>query len=94
MNQMNLQFRLYNDAIEPYINYGNYRISYYLYDPTITCLSGADGCNSGWGITNGDIQGGDPNTIKVPHDIRVTSTFIKAVYSLSKAIGVCTILHI
>lgn len=68
MNQMNLQFRLYNDAIEPYINYGNYRISYYLYDPTITCLSGADGCNSGWGITNGDIQGGDPNTIKVTHE--------------------------
>ena len=68
MNQMNLQFRLYNDAIEPYINYGNYRISYYMYDPTITCLAGSNGCNSGWDIANSDIQGGDPSTIKVTHE--------------------------
>ena len=74
MNQMNLQFRLYNDAIEPHINYGNYRISYYMYDPTITCLSGTDGCNSGWGIEKSDIQGGDPNTIKVTHENIVEDT--------------------
>lgn len=30
--------RLYSDAIEPYINYGNYRISYYMYDPSMTRL--------------------------------------------------------
>lgn len=34
--------RLYNDAFEPYINYGNYRISYYLYDPSMTQLKTAN----------------------------------------------------
>ena len=43
-----LRFRLYNDAIEPYINYGNYRISYYLYDASLKCLSGEPGCSAGW----------------------------------------------
>ena len=40
--------RLYSDAIEPYINYGNYRISYYMYDPSMRCLVGDDGCSIGW----------------------------------------------
>ncbi len=44
-----LKFRLYNDAIEPYINYGNYRISYYFYDSNMKCLSGDSGCTTGWG---------------------------------------------
>ncbi|MBR5434916.1 MAG: hypothetical protein IK117_10825 [Bacteroidales bacterium] len=43
-----LRFRLYNDAIEPYINYGNYRISYYLYDASLKCLSGEPDCSAGW----------------------------------------------
>ncbi len=43
-----LRFRLYNDAIEPYINYGNYRISYYMYDASLKCLSGQDDCSAGW----------------------------------------------
>lgn len=42
-----LKFRLYNDAIEPYINYGNYRISYYFYDSNMKCLSGDAGCTTG-----------------------------------------------
>ncbi len=47
-SQMWLKFRLYNDAIEPYINYGNYRISYYLYDASMKKLSDAGGAGWGW----------------------------------------------
>ncbi len=47
-NQLKLRFRLYNDAIEPYINYGNYRISYYLFDASYKCLNGDAGCANGW----------------------------------------------
>ncbi len=47
-SQMWLKFRLYNDAIEPYINYGNYRISYYLYDASMKKLSSAGGAGWGW----------------------------------------------
>ncbi len=47
-SQLWLRFRLYNDAIEPYINYGNYRIAYYMYDSGIDCLAGDEGCARGW----------------------------------------------
>lgn len=47
-SQLWLRFRLYNDAIEPYINYGNYRIAYYMYDSGIDCLAGEEGCSRGW----------------------------------------------
>ena len=36
--QEKFTLRLYSDAIEPYINYGNYRISYYMYDPSMRAL--------------------------------------------------------
>lgn len=39
--------RLYSDAIEPYINYGNYRISYYMYDPSLRNLKSATE-STGW----------------------------------------------
>ena len=48
-SQQWLRFRLYNDAIEPYINYGNYRIAYYMYDSGLDCLAGEDDCPVGWG---------------------------------------------
>ena len=38
-SQQWLKFRLYNDAIEPYINYGNYRMSYYMYDSNLKCVT-------------------------------------------------------
>lgn len=47
-SQLWLRFRLYNDAIEPYINYGNYRIAYYMYDSGIDCLAGEKDCARGW----------------------------------------------
>lgn len=57
-------FRLYNDAFEPYINYGNYRISYYMYDPSMTRLKTANE-NIGWDyktqicefLSNGGVDG-------------------------------------
>lgn len=57
-------FRLYNDAFEPYINYGNYRISYYLYDPSMTQLKTANE-GVGWDyktqicefLSNGGVDG-------------------------------------
>ena len=46
--QEHFYVRLLNDAIEPYINYGNYRISYYMYDPSLRCLTSETGCSVGW----------------------------------------------
>lgn len=57
-NQYLMRFRLFNDAIEPYINYGNYRISYYLYDAGLNCLQGVDGCDVGWNVKNQIYEGG------------------------------------
>ncbi|MCQ2199883.1 MAG: glycosyl hydrolase family 8, partial [Paludibacteraceae bacterium] len=46
-SRLQLMARLFNDAVEPYINYGNYRISYYLYDSGIDCFSEDKDCNNG-----------------------------------------------
>lgn len=56
--RLQLMARLFNDAIEPYINYGNYRISYYLYDSGIDCFSEDKDCNNGWGLQNEIYEGG------------------------------------
>lgn len=49
-----LMARLWNDAVEPYINYGNYRISYFLYESGIDCFD----CGNGWGLQNEIYEGG------------------------------------
>ena len=33
--QLGIKIRLFHDAVEPYINYGNYRISYFMHDPEV-----------------------------------------------------------
>ena len=58
--RLQLMVRLWNDAIEPYINYGNYRISYYLYDASMNCYTGEGDCTSGWGLSN-EIYEGNKN---------------------------------
>ena len=65
-----LRFRLYNDAIEPYINYGNYRLSYYLYDSNMKCLAGTDGCSAGWGWYTAVYEGKrtPSDEVKVSHE--------------------------
>ena len=54
-----LKIRVFHDASEPYIDYGNYRISYFSFDPTIKCFEGATGCptGTGWGVVNDITQG-------------------------------------
>ena len=62
-----LKFRLFHDAAEAYINYGNYRVSYFMNDPSVKCLAGAANCPSGgWGISNPPsiYEGGDPLKVK------------------------------
>lgn len=56
-SRLQLMVRLWNDAIEPYINYGNYRISYYLYDASMNCYTGEGDCTSGWGLSNEIYEG-------------------------------------
>jgi uncharacterized repeat protein (TIGR01451 family) len=40
--------RIFHDADEAYIDLGNYRYSYFLYDSVNKCLQGSTGCTSGW----------------------------------------------
>ncbi|MCL2328792.1 MAG: glycosyl hydrolase family 8 [Bacteroidetes bacterium] len=63
-----LRIRLYNDAIEPYINYGNYRISYYVYDAGLTCYKGYGDCTTGWQLDNDIYEGGNKAGVQVSHE--------------------------
>ncbi len=71
-NQKWLKVRLYNDAIEPYINYGNYRISYFIHDAGLNCYAGTAGCVAGWGLANafyeGNVQIADASGVQVSHE--------------------------
>ncbi|MCQ2208832.1 MAG: glycosyl hydrolase family 8 [Paludibacteraceae bacterium] len=71
-SRIQLMARLWNDAVEPYINYGNYRISYYLYDASINCYTGDGDCTSGWGIGNEIYEGnkmlGSDEGVVVTHE--------------------------
>ena len=60
-----LRFRLYNDAIEPYINYGNYRVSYYMYDAARKSLG-----DPGWGWFTAIYEGkrSSSDAISVSHE--------------------------
>jgi uncharacterized repeat protein (TIGR01451 family) len=50
MNTM--RFRLFHDANEAYLDYNNYRISYFLFDEENTCVQKTGTCPTGWQITN------------------------------------------
>ena len=63
-----MKVRLYSDAIEPYINYGNYRISYFIHDAGLNCYAGAAGCPTGWGLYNAIYEGGDKTQVSVSHE--------------------------
>ncbi|MBN2037665.1 MAG: DUF11 domain-containing protein [Chitinispirillaceae bacterium] len=66
MNTM--RARLFHDAQEAYIDYGNYRVSYFLYDDAIKGLASA-GSNPGWAfqrtITEGIIE---KDSIRLVHE--------------------------
>lgn len=63
-----LKYRLYNDAVEPYIDYGNYRVSFFMNDPNIKCYTGDPGCTTGWSLMNTIAEGVDPARVKVLHE--------------------------
>jgi len=67
-SRLQLMFRLFNDAIEPYINYGNYRFSYYISNPGLNCYQGSAGCPVGWGLQNEIYEGGDRTGVVVSHE--------------------------
>lgn len=60
-----LKFRLYNDAYESYINYGNYRVSYYMYDSNLKCEVSSSDCSVGWGWYTATYEGKRESTDKV-----------------------------
>ncbi len=60
-----MRFRLFHDANEAYIDYGNYRISYYLFDAGLQCYKDKDGCTSGWEVKPSIVEGIDRNYIKL-----------------------------
>ncbi len=64
-------YRLFHDADEAYIDYGNYRVSYYMYDPNLTCFAGDADCSTGWNMAVDYYQGGDKNRLKVYHETTV-----------------------
>ena len=68
---LTLRVRLFNDAQESYINYGNYRFSYFLYDTVNTCLSGDSGCTAGWSMSPMIAEGVSKDQIHVLHEMLV-----------------------
>ncbi len=60
--------RLFNDAQEPYIDYGNYRISIFLYDEENQCLAGSEACENGWNIQLVIAEGVVRENVKVLHE--------------------------
>ncbi|MBN1578353.1 MAG: DUF11 domain-containing protein [Chitinispirillaceae bacterium] len=63
-----VRLRMYNDAQEPYIDIGNYRISFFLYDEKNVCYAGTDGCDSGWAVLNTITEGIDKASLKIVHE--------------------------
>lgn len=61
-----MRFRLFHDAQEGYIDYGNYRVSYFLYDSLIKNL-GSTGNDTGWILQRSIIEGID--SLKLVHEL-------------------------
>ncbi len=53
-----MRFRLFHDANEAYLDYNNYRVSYFLFDEENTCVKDpqSTGCPTGWQITKSIIE--------------------------------------
>jgi uncharacterized repeat protein (TIGR01451 family) len=60
-----LRFRLFHDAQEPYIDYGNYRFSIFMYDSLRKCLQGTADCSLAWQVTPYVTEGFDKNSLKI-----------------------------
>lgn len=66
-----MRTRLYNDATEAYIDFGNYRISYFLYDTLHQCIGGNPGCTNGWAFTQTITEGINKSDVKLVHEMVV-----------------------
>jgi uncharacterized repeat protein (TIGR01451 family) len=61
-----MRLRLFHDADEAYIDYGNYRFSYFLYDSLRKCYpEGASGCTLGWQVQTYVTEGLNASYIKI-----------------------------
>lgn len=60
-----IKLRLYHGAVEPYIDYGNYRISMFVNDNTYNCIVGKNGCTNGWLLDKDIYEGGDASKITI-----------------------------
>jgi uncharacterized repeat protein (TIGR01451 family) len=63
MNTMRV--RLFHDADEAYIDYGNYRISYFLFNAGLTCYQGTNGCTTGWQVMPTIVEGVEKTALKI-----------------------------
>ncbi|WP_010180048.1 glycosyl hydrolase family 8 [Aquimarina agarilytica] len=65
-NQRDVKIRLYHGAAEPYIDYGNYRISLFLNDNAVDCVAGTPGCTgTGWALDAQIYEGGDRSKVSI-----------------------------
>jgi uncharacterized repeat protein (TIGR01451 family) len=64
----NMRFKLFHDADEAYIDYGNYRVSYFLFDPGLQCYQDASSCKTGWSLTPTIVEGIEKSAVKVLHE--------------------------
>ncbi len=65
-SQHAIKIRLYHGAAEPYIDYGNYRISMFINDNTYDCIFGQAGCiGNGWQLDNDIYEGGNPASVTI-----------------------------
>jgi len=63
-----MRFRLFHDANEAYIDYGNYRVSYFLFDAGLTCYKNTTDCSNGWELTKQIFEGVAASDAKVLHE--------------------------
>ena len=63
MNTMRI--RMFNDADEAYIGFGNYRFSYFLQDDEMDCMAGEPACTTGWDVMQVITEGVDESHLKI-----------------------------
>jgi uncharacterized repeat protein (TIGR01451 family) len=69
VDQARMNFRMFHDAQEAYIDYGNYRLSYFAYDTLLKSVAAGDWANPSWVLNlNGAIEGIDKSQIKLVHE--------------------------
>lgn len=62
------KMRMFNDAIEPLVNLGNYRISYYTFDSSVDDLCGQDNCSDGVWMASKNAGGRFDKLLTVTHE--------------------------